>query len=159
MPDFLPSRSQAAIRLWPLAALRIYAGVFFAYHGLGKLNRGNFADGMSGFLSANIDASFGFYRPFIETVVLPNHGVFAALVAFGELALGIALILGLATRYAAFTGAFMVANFWFAKGAPLLGGQNQDVVWLVVLLVLGLVPAGRVFGLDDGLADRLRFLR
>jgi len=69
------------------------------------------------------------------------------------------LILGLATRYAAAAGAFLVINFWLAKGQGALDGTNHDVVWLVIFLVLALVPAGRIAGLDDGLADRFRLLR
>ncbi len=159
MVDRISGPRRRAIHLWPIAMLRVYAGVFFANAGIAKIGGGNFAEPMSRFLSANLDESFAFYRPFIESVVLPNRAVFAALVAWGELAIGIGLVLGLATRYAAFTGAFLVANFWFAKGSDFLAGSNHDVVWLFVLLALGLVPAGRIAGLDDGLSDRMRFLR
>ena len=158
MVDRLKSKRARSVHLWPIVMLRVYAGVFFANAGIAKIGR-DFPESMSRFLSANLDAAFSFYRPFVESVVLPNRGVFAALVAWGELAIGICLVLGLATRYAAFTGAFMVANFWFAKGQPLLAGSNHDVVWLFILLALGLIPAGRIAGLDDGLADRMRFLR
>lgn len=159
MGDFLEGRHRPRLRLWPIAALRMYAGIFFAWHGLAKLRRDDFADGLAGFLSANLESAFGFYRPVIEGVVLPNKALFAGLVAWGELAAGVALLFGLATRYAAGAAAFMVLNFWFAKGQGLLAGQNHDVLWFVVLAVLALTPAGRVAGLDDGLADRFPFLR
>ena len=159
MVDRIDYRPQARVRLWPVALLRIYTGIFFAWHGLGKLRGGNFTDGMVGFLNTRLESSFAFYRPFIEVLVLPNESLFAALVSWGELALGIALVLGLATRYAAFAGAFLMLNFWFAKGEGLLAGSNHDVIWLVILLVLAFVPAGRVAGLDDALSDRFRFLR
>jgi uncharacterized membrane protein YphA (DoxX/SURF4 family) len=68
-------------------------------------------------------------------------------------------LVGLATRYAAAVGAFMVLNFWFAKGAPLFAGTNNDIAWFVILVVLGMVPAGKIAGLDDGLSDVLPFLR
>lgn len=158
MVDRLKRRRHWSPKLWPIFVVRVFAGVFFANAGIAKIGR-DFAESMSRFLSANLDESFSFYRPFIESVVLPNRGIFAALVAWGELAMGIALILGLATRYAAFAGALMVANFWFAKGAPVLAGSNHDVLWVIVLLMLGLVHAGRITGLDGILSDRLRFLR
>lgn len=139
--------------------LRVYTGLFFAWNGVGKLRRDNFADGMEGFLGAQAEKSFEFYRSFVESVVLPNKAVFASLVSWGELAIGIAMIVGLATRYAAFAGAVMVLNFWFAKGQVFFDGANHDVVWLVIFIVLGLVPAGRIAGLDDGLSDKLPFLR
>jgi thiosulfate dehydrogenase [quinone] large subunit len=128
--------------------LRVYTGVFFAYHGFGKLRQDDFASNLAGFLTGNLDSSFSFYRPFLESVVLPGKELFAVLVAWGELAIGLALILGLATRYAAFVGAFGV-----------FAGANHDVVWCVILIVLGLIPAGKIAGLDDGLSDRLPFLR
>jgi thiosulfate dehydrogenase [quinone] large subunit len=80
-------------------------------------------------------------------------------VSWGEFAVGIAMILGLATRYAAVAGGIMVVNFWFAKGAGAFDGTNHDVIWLMIFIVLGSVPAGRIAGLDDGLSDRLPFLR
>ena len=139
--------------------LRIYTGVFFMWNGLGKLRRDNFAESMEGFLGAQADRSFEFYRPFIETMVIPNKEIFASLVSWGEFAVGIAMILGLATRYAAVVGAILVLNFWFAKGAGFFDGTNHDVVWLMIFIVLGMVPAGRIAGLDDGLSDKLPFLR
>lgn len=142
---------------WPILLLRVYTGVFFAYHGFGKISRGNFADGMLGFLN-NQQNTYGFFKPFVESVVLPNKGLFAFLVAWGELAIGVALIIGLATRYASIAGAVMVACFWFAKGQPFLSGQNHDSVWMMVFIVLATLHAGRVTGVDEKLAGRFRFL-
>jgi thiosulfate dehydrogenase [quinone] large subunit len=159
MVDRIDSRTHIAVRHWPIAALRVYTGLFFTWNGLGKVLRDNFADGMAGFLNAQLDNSFAFYRPFIESAVLPNKTMFAALVSWGELTVGLLMIVGLATRYAAAVGAILVLNFWFAKGMPVFAGTNQDVAWLVIFIVLGMVPAGRIAGLDDGLCDRLPFLR
>jgi thiosulfate dehydrogenase [quinone] large subunit len=159
MIDRLTSRTHSLIRQWPIVLLRVYTGVFFAWHGFGKLRRGDFSAGMEGFLNAQTGKTFAFYRTFLESVVLPNKAVFAALVSWGEFAVGVAMILGLATRYAAAAGALLVINFWFAKGQGVLDGTNHDVVWLVIFVVLGCIPAGRIAGLDDGLSDRLPFLR
>ncbi len=151
-------RTSKAIRHWPLVLLRVYTGVYFLYYGFGKLRRDNFADGMASFLNSQLESSFGIYRPFLESVVLPNNSLFAFLVAWGEFAVGIALILGLATRYAAFVGAFMVVNFWFAKGQGLLDAQNHDVIWLIIFIVLAGLHAGRVMSVDQRLVGRFRFL-
>lgn len=159
MIDRIDSRPHGLVKHWPIVLLRVYTGLFFAWNGFAKVSRDNFASGMESFLNAQLDNSFSFYRPFIESVVLPNKSMFAAMVAWGELALGLALIVGLATRYAAAIGAFLVLNYWFAKGAPFFAGTNHDVVWFVIFVVLGMVPAGKLAGLDDGLADRLPFLR
>ena len=144
--------------LWPITLLRVYTGVFFFYHGFGKVTNPNFADGLSGFVSGNLENCFGFIRPFIESVVLPNSGVFAFLVSWGELLIGCALIVGLATRYASIAGAVLVAVFWFTKGQGFLSAQNHDSIWLVIFVVLAAVHAGRIHSLDAKLADRFRFL-
>ena len=90
--------------------------------------------------------------------MLPNPGLFGFLVSWGELLVGLALIVGLATRYASVAGAIMVAAFWFTKGQGMLGGQNHDVIWFVIFVVLAAVHAGRVHSVDAKLADRFRFL-
>ncbi|MBT8135412.1 MAG: DoxX family protein [Gammaproteobacteria bacterium] len=146
------------IRRWPIEALRIYTGIFFAYHGFGKLTRET-GFNITGFLEAMKDKSFGFYQPLIESVFLPNAGLFSGLVAWGELLVGVALVLGVAVRYASIAGAFMLANFWFAKGQSIFDGQNHDAIWVAIFLVLALVPAGKFLGLDQKLADRFSFLR
>lgn len=154
----LDQPKKRAPQVWPLALLRVYTGVFFLYYGVGKVRRDNFADGVAGFVTKNLDNSFGFFRGFLESVVLPNKGLFAFLVAWGELAIGVALIVGLATRYAAIGGAVMVAVFWFAKGQGFLDAQNHDSIWLVIFVVLAASHAGRVLGLDARLGRRFRFL-
>ena len=148
----------AKIRTWPIVLLRVYTGVFFLYYGIRKVANPNFADGLGGFVTSQLDQSVAFYRPFLENVVLPYKGTFAVLVGFGELLMGLALILGLATRYAAFAGAFLVLNFWLAKGQGILDAQNHDVIWFVILIVLGGLHAGRTMGLDQQLSGRYRFL-
>ena len=154
----LDSPQGKALHYWPIAMLRVYTGLFFLQHGFGKLRRDNFADGLSGFVNSNLENSFGFFQPFLENVVLPNSGVFAFMVAWGEFLAGAALVLGLATRYAAVAGALMVAAFWFAKGQGFFAPQNHDSIWFVIFIVLAGVHAGRVFGLDARLSARIRLL-
>ncbi len=158
MSSFDEFRSAKAIREWPIVLLRVYTGVFFLKFGWGKIMSPNFSEGVTGFLGSVSDGTFAFYRPFVESVVIPNKGLFAFLVAYGELALGIALILGLATRYAALAGAFLVMNFWFAKGQGFFDAQNHDVVWMIILLVLAGLHAGRTLSLDQKLAGRFKYL-
>ncbi len=159
MADHLTSRRRVRIKLWPIALLRVYTGIFFVYHGFGKVTNDQFSSGMIGFLNGRAESSPELYRAFVEAIVLPHPQLFAAIVGWGELAIGLALIVGLATRYASFAGVIMMANFWMAKGLGVLEGSNHDVVWLVIFLVLALVPAGKIAGLDDALSDRFRFLR
>jgi thiosulfate dehydrogenase [quinone] large subunit len=146
------------IHHWPITLLRVYTGAFFLHYGFGKLTNPNFADGLTGFVTGNLDKCYGFIRPFLESVVLPNSGIFAFLVSWGEFLIGGALIVGLATRYASIAGALMVGVFWFTKGQGFWSAQNHDAIWFVIFVVLAAVHAGRVHSLDEKLSDRFRFL-
>jgi len=150
--------SKKSVHFWPITLLRVYTGVFFLYYGFGKVRNPDFANGLAGFVSGRLENSAAFIKPFLESVVLPNNGVFAFLVAWGELAIGLALILGLATRWASVAGALMVGAFWATKGQGFLDAQNHDVIWFMIFIVLAAVHAGRVHSLDERLADRFRFL-
>ena len=146
------------VHIWPIVLLRVYTGVFFLKYGWGKITNPNFVDGLAGFVSGNLDKAFGFMRPFLESVVIPNKGLFAVMVSWGEFLIGIALIVGLATRWASIAGALMIAAFWFTKGQGFLDAMNHDAIWFMIFVVLAAVHAGRAYSLDQRLADRLRFL-
>lgn len=147
-----------AVHLWPITVLRVYTGVFFAYYGFGKIKRGGFADSLEGFVSGKLEDSFGIISPFLKSVVLPNKEIFAIMVSWGELLIGLALIVGLATRYASIAGAVMLVAFWFTKGQGFLDSQNHDAFWFMIFVVLATVHAGRVHSLDAQLSTRFRFL-
>lgn len=147
------------LHLWPITLLRVYTGVFFAWHGFGKVSGGSFDENLERFVDGRLDDAFGFFRPFLESVVLPYKAVFAFLVAWGELAIGLALIAGFATRYASIAGAVMLASFWFTKGQNFFAGQNHDSIWVMIFIVLAAVHAGRQHGLDEKLGARFKLLR
>ena len=151
-------RRRKSVHLWPITVLRVYTGVFFLYYGFGKVRNPDFDNGLAGFVSGRLENSASFIQPFLENVVLPNKGLFAFLVAWGEFAIGLGLILGLATRWASVAGALMVGAFWATKGQGFLDAQNHDAIWFVIFIVLAAVHAGRVHSLDERLADRFRFL-
>jgi uncharacterized membrane protein YphA (DoxX/SURF4 family) len=146
------------IQLWPIVVLRVFTGTFFAYNGFGKISRGNFENGLEHVVTSQLDKSFEFFRPFLETVVVPHKVLFGTMVSWGEFLIGIALIVGFATRYASIAGALMVMCFWFMKGQHVLLGSNHDSVWLVIFLVLAGFHAGRTAGLDGLWSSRFRFL-
>lgn len=142
---------------WPVVMLRLYAGAFFLHHGLGILP---YWDGFPAQVSDYLRQQphmFGFYRAFSEAILLAHVDAVAWVVTGAEIALGAALLMGLAVRYAGIAGALLMLNFWCATGNDFLGGVHA--LWAVVLLVLGLIPAGRVWGLDAALGRRFRFLR
>lgn len=85
----------------------------------------------------------GWYAWFLQNVVIPNAGVFAYLITFGEVLVGIALILGLLTGIAAFFGAFMNMNYLLAGTVS----TNPILGFLALFLILAWRIAG-YWGLD-----------
>ena len=71
------------------------------------------------------------------------------LVVFGEIAIGTALILGIATRLAGSLGALMMFLFWIAAWDFSNGIVNEQFVYGVLAAVVAYGSAGRVFGLDS----------
>src|SRR5579862_176819 len=66
----------------------------------------------------------GWYANFLQTFVLPHPAVWAYLITFGELAVGLGLIFGVLTGIAAFFGVFMNLNYLLAGAVstnPILG--------------------------------------
>jgi len=148
---------QFNIRLpgWPLAILRICVGVLFLRAVQGKLAAGSqWPDSMVEFLNHQKESAFAFYWPFIENVIIPHKVVFANLVRLGELGLGLALVSGTVTRLAAFLGVVMVLNYMWAKGQFFWLPTSHDTLFILVLLTLGAVGAGRVLGIDYFLAKK-----
>lgn len=146
-------RTETALA-WPMVMLRISTGIMFVIAGYGKVMRGSgFGDALAGFLGRQ-ENMFGFYQGFVESVVIPNKVLFGYLVAYGELLGGLALILGLFTRWTALAFVFLVANFWFAKGAGFWVPSNHDSLYILIALALFFANAGSTLGLDGLLARR-----
>lgn len=85
----------------------------------------------------------GWYATFLKDVVIPNAGLFAYLITFGEVLVGLGLIFGVLTGIAAFFGMTMNFNYLLAGTVstnPLLG-------FLAIFLVLAWRIAG-YYGVD-----------
>ena len=79
--------------------------------------------------------TFDWYRTFIQTLLDNNaHTWFAPLIVFGEMAVGIGLLIGLLTGFAAFFGALMNMSFLLAGSAS----SNPVLFTLAIGLILGL---------------------
>jgi len=83
--------------------------------------------------------TYDWYRGFLQSLLDANAYVwFAKLVAFGELLIGIALIIGAFVGIAAFFGALMNMNFMLAGSA-----STNPVLFIVAL---GLIGAWKIAG-------------
>lgn len=146
-PATLPARTAA------LAAVRLYGGIFWLLHAVGKFQDPNWAvrgGTCERFLHGMIDVQSGAYHDFVLNVVLPNIEIFAHLVQYGELLTGISLLLGLLTWVGASGGVFLALNYFLAKGSLVhldayAGLEALAIAYGVACLIL---PVGRAFGLD-----------
>jgi thiosulfate dehydrogenase [quinone] large subunit len=85
----------------------------------------------------------GWYASFLQSAVLPHVEVWSYLVAYGEVLVGVALILGFLVGISAFFGMFMNLNFMLA------GTVSVNPIWFTI--GIGIILAWRVaghFGLD-----------
>ena len=127
-----------------LTLLRICIGLFFLFEGLGKIrwfaNPAILANQLNGW-TASVPANSWSGR-YLAAVALPYANAFARLVPLGELASGIALVLGLWTPLSAFVAFFMALNFEFASGvlfksAWLTNPYGLPVLGATLALALG----------------------
>jgi thiosulfate dehydrogenase [quinone] large subunit len=141
--------------------LRVVIGWVFLFAGLEKVLQleGGGAFDASGFLKF---ATAGTWPGLAEGVASnPTQSFWAGLasdptvmtiinfiVPYGEVAIGVALILGLATRFASLMGVLMMLGFWLAAWDFGHGIVNEQLVYAVLTGFLGYAAAGEIWGLD-----------
>ena len=139
--------SQAAAWLW--VVVRLYMASVFLPAGWHKITEGGWMGGdgtpIMGMVSGAIanEGTPGWYVWFLENVVQPNASLFATLVALGEFAVGLGLLVGLLTGIAAFFAVFLSGNFVLAGSL----GSNPALIILGLFLVVAWRNAGWI-GLD-----------
>ncbi|WP_435363612.1 DoxX family protein [Haloarchaeobius sp. DYHT-AS-18] len=69
-------------------------------------------------------------------------------VPYGELFIGLGLLVGAMVRLAAFFGALMMAMFYFGNWSIEHGIINGDFAYMLVFLAVAAFGAGRILGLD-----------
>lgn len=141
---------------WVVVPLRLYFGAAFlsaASNKVGTGNWGNWPMWMSETITARLPDVTPLYRPFLSGVVVPHTTIFAPLVALTEIAVGVALLLGGATRLAAAVGILLTTNYFLLDGTSVVDVSN-DAGFVVGLAVLIVTSAGRVAGLDALLVRR-----
>ena len=85
----------------------------------------------------------GWYAGFLEHVVLPNTIAFSYIVTFGEILVGLGLLLGAFTGFAAFFGIVMNMNYLFAGSISI----NPILCICSLLLILAWRVSG-FWGID-----------
>ncbi|WP_019155284.1 DoxX family membrane protein [Robertmurraya massiliosenegalensis] len=141
-----------------LTVVRIYLGWAWMTAGWGKITGGFDAGGFLKGAVANPvmhdgHAVYGGWVSFLESFALPNAGLFSTLVAWGELLVGLGLILGCLTTAAAFFA--LVMNFSFMLSGT-VSHNPTDIIMGVFIAAAG-YNAGK-FGLDRYVLPYLRKL-
>ena len=153
-----------------IAVLRIAVGVIFLWAGLEKLLAAE-PFSAAGFLQFGTAGSLGW--PFVTgevaegTVFNPTHGFWVGLasddaamtfvnfiVPFGQIGIGLSLILGLFTRFGAAMGTLMMLMFFVAAWDFEFGIVNQHLTYALVTGFLGYFGAGRYVGVDNVIGEQ-----
>ena len=140
---------------WVLLVVRVYVGWIWLYAGYEKIINPKWVGSdagmaVTGFLKGALAKTSGdhpdvqaWYAWLITHVALPNAALFSYLVSFGELLVGLALILGAFTMLAAGAGLFMNFNYLLAGAVSI----NPILIILQLLLVWGGEQSSKI-GLD-----------
>lgn len=137
-----------------LVLLRLYLGVVYLLSALPGLHADSHSD-VEGFLRHHaLGSGHPFYRPFVETFLLPNAAVIASVLDPLEAIVGVALIAGLLTRFSAGVAMVLALNYMFAKGTWFWTPGSYDAALFVIALALLVGAAGRTLGVDAILARR-----
>ena len=144
---------------------RIVIGVIFLWAGLEKaIGTGLGTWNADGFFKFATAGTLGW--PFVtgevdpKAVFNPTHDFWvglagtgastfiAYLVPLSQIGIGVSLILGLFTRFAAAMGTLMMLLFFVAAWDFQFGIVNQHLTYAVVTFGLGVIGAGNYYGLD-----------
>jgi thiosulfate dehydrogenase [quinone] large subunit len=135
---------------WFWLLVRVYVGWQWLHAGYEKMTSDvwvgqNAGKALSGFIQGALHKATGehpdvqgWYASFLQNVVLPHASAWAHMVAWGEVLVGVALIVGALTGIAAFFGLFMNLNY-------LLAG-TVSINPILFVLSIGLLLAWRVAG-------------
>jgi thiosulfate dehydrogenase (quinone) large subunit len=143
------------VQLWALTVMRILIGWHLLYEGIFKLMK----DGWSaaGFLSQSKWVFEGFFKEMAANPGLLN--VVNFLNIWGLILIGLALILGLFTRFSAISGMVLISLYYLSNppmpglhySIPVEGNYlivNKNLIEISALFVIFIIPTGKFVGLD-----------
>ncbi len=142
-------RGQAhSLSAWFVLALRLMMGYAFLAAGWAKLTAAQSFDA-AGYLTNAVPKASPMLGVFHWMGTTPWFVDFVNVaVPWGELFIGLALIVGAFVRLAAFFGAFMMLMFYFGNWTVEHGIINGDFAYMLVFLAVAAFGAGHILGLD-----------
>lgn len=148
-----------------IAALRIGVGIFFLIFGEYKVFGTQFTlhGGFQFWINRFLDGgAYPFMEPVLRGFVLPHATAIAFLVAYGELAIGIALVLGVVVRPASLCGLVFMVTLLFSSDYPgrsaafwqYFGASLSHSVFALCFVVFFLGQSDRAWALSAWRAKR-----
>ena len=135
---------QAAV-VWTV--LRVWLGLQWieaGYHKLtGGFDAGGFLKGALANATGDHPAVQAWYADFLQQFAIPNVQIFNVLIPWGELLVGLGLVVGLATLPALIAGAFMNLNFMLAGTT-----STNPILYTAAMILLFVGTGAYLFGLD-----------
>jgi hypothetical protein len=153
-PNSGEARSPAS---WVVGAARIVVGYMWYEQTLWKLPPS--WGGLRFWVDQSGHYAASWYRAFVNGVVLPHFGFFAAQVWLGETVIAVSLVLGLFGRLGGILCFLMGCNLYLAN-SRIPGEWFWSYVFIALLgAIFAATRAGRYLGVDRLLVPRLEALR
>ncbi|MGH9172039.1 MAG: DoxX family protein [Acidimicrobiales bacterium] len=135
-------------------AMRVWLGIMWMQAGWAKLFGAenaaflhNHGAGVAGFAAHGVPA-YTWWGSFLHSFVVPNAGWIAAVVAFGELAIGLGLVLGCFTRTAAIASLALLFTYVMSGTASVCAFYA-----LLAVVILATWRTSSWIGVDGFIAD------
>jgi len=138
-----------------IAFLRLAMGWLFFYSGITKIMSGDWS--AEGYLKS-AESFTGIYHWFASPGILP---LINFLNEWGQLFIGISLLLGIFVRWSTIFGILMMLLYYFALPFPFPNPQSfivdQHIIYALALGVLHYTKAGQFLGIDKFRSSRKLF--
>lgn len=146
-----------------MAWVRVLVGAVWLNGAIEKFLNPEFPQQFAASLDAGgyVSQATPWFQGFMRDTIVPNADTVAQLARFGELALGLALVLGLLTNPAALGSILFSLAIFFSQGGVRLGTGLAEPEFLTINLLVALIslvillsPAAKALSLDAALAHR-----
>ncbi|MFB6130855.1 MAG: TQO small subunit DoxD [Salinigranum sp.] len=138
---------------YTVVAVRLIVGWWFLHAGLDKLLAAEAFDASGWLINATAASPIhGFLAWAGQTPWMLGFTNF--MIPVGEVLIGLGLMLGALTRLAAFFGGVLMMLFYLGSADWAHGFVNEYVLGFLLFVLVGVLAAGRIFGLD-GIIERM----
>ncbi|MDQ6984918.1 MAG: DoxX family protein [Candidatus Dojkabacteria bacterium] len=123
-----------------IVILRISIGFIFLYSGIDKLLNDFSSEGYLAY------ATSGPFKDFFSEMA--GNSIIDFLVVYGQIGIGLSLLLGVLTRFGSICGVIMMVLFYISALPAEHGPIDDHIIYALVFIQLGIFGAGRYLGVD-----------